>query len=427
MKILLTVHGYPPEKVGGTETYTMNLARALKAGHDVAIFTRTSLPGEEYALNRREDDGVTIWSVCNTYSTHHDYALHYRNPHIEPAFSKALDVFRPDLIHFTYLLGGLSASYLPMAAKRGIRTVVTLTDFHFLCAWGQLLTPEGNDCPGPDAGLRCAMCFAGENPYVGLSWWRKWRTMRLTPEEQAPRLNAPGLVRMRERINYLKDVLNLADVIISPTRFLQNVYRDWGVDSVCIPFAIDKSLFEGFERRKSEDMRFGFIGRLLPLKGLHILLEALSDLPEDVANWRLLVYADDSGDEEKQYLTKVMKNVPDNIVFRGTFPAESIRGIYEDMDVLVMPSLWAENSPMALLFALHTRTPVVASDIGGVREVAGPENAFLYPPRDVRALRDLLIKILRHPETLREIKPVNVQGMKEHIAQLKRFYWRESS
>ena len=427
MKILLTVHGYPPEKVGGTETYTMNLARAIKKENELAVFTRTSSAGEEYALDMREDAGIKIWSVRNTYSRHDDYELHYRNPYIEPAFAKALDEFRPDIIHFTYLLGGLSASYLTMAVERGIRSVITLTDFHFLCAWGQLLTPEGSECPGPEEGLRCSMCFAGENPYAGLNWWEKWRTKRLPPEEQARKSNAPGLVRMRERIKYLRDVLNRADVVISPTRFLQDVYRQWGVASEWIPFSIDKSLFDGFQRKRSDTLRLGFIGRLLPLKGLHVLIEALSGLPKDVNNWRLFVYADDSGDEEKKYLSKAMANAPAAVEFCGTFPAEKIRGIYEDMDVLVMPSLWAENSPMALLFAMHTKTPVVAADIGGVREVAGPGSAFLYPARDVAALRDLLAGILRDPAAFKHLRPVEVQGMEEHVAILTKIYRRENS
>lgn len=426
MKIMLTVHGYPPEKLGGTETYTMNLAHALKIKHDVSVFTRNSSPGEEYTFEQREEDGVKIWSVRNTYAKHNDYELHYRNPHIEPVFSKALDIFKPDVVHYTYLLGGLSAGFLTIAADRGIRTVVTLTDFHFLCAWGQLLRPEGNDCPGPEEGLRCSMCFAGENPYAGLRWWEKWWTRHLPPEEQARKLKAPGLVRMRERIKYLRDVLNRANVVISPTRFLQDVYRKWGVNSEWMPFAIDKSLFEGFKRKPSDVLRLGFIGRLLPLKGLHVLVEALSKLPAGVVNWRLFVYADDSGEEEKKYLARVMSSAPKSIEFRGTFPVEKICSVYEDMDVLVMPSLWAENSPMALLFALHTRTPVIAADIGGVREVAGPKNAFLYPPRDVKALRDTLASILTNPGKLELIERVNVPGMEEHVGQLFNFYKGES-
>ena len=427
MRILLVVHGYPPEKVGGTETYTRSLAYGLKRENDVAVFSRTATEGKEYELVRREENGLPIWLMRNTYSLHADYELNYLNPHIEEAFVRALDEFKPDVVHFTYLLGGLSASYLGMASDRNLRTIVTLTDFHFICPWGQLLTPGGQDCPGPEEGLRCSICFAGEDPYAGLSWWRKMRIKRLPIEKQVRRLKSPGLTRMRNRISYLREMLRRADVIISPTKYLQEVYKQWGIASIWLPFGIDKSLFSGFKRKRSQWLRLGFIGRLLPLKGLHVLVEALAGLPGNVPPWKLYVYADESGLEEKRYLDRIKEKTPATVEFRGTFPPEEIKGVYEDMDVLVLPSLWAENSPMVLLYALHTNTPVVAADIGGVREIVGASGACLYSPRDVSSLQGLLSEIFVNPGALARLKPVEVSGMDDHVQKLTGIYRGESA
>jgi glycosyltransferase involved in cell wall biosynthesis len=92
------------------------------------------------------------------------------------------------------------------------------------------------------------------------------------------------------------------------------------------------------------------------------------------------------------------------------------------MDLLVIPSLWAENSPMVLLFALHTETPVVSADIRGVRDVAEEEGAFYYPPKDIKKLREIFQDILRDKSMLTRLRKIKVQGMDEHIVELKKIY-----
>lgn len=415
-------HGYPPERVGGTETYTMNLARALSASHQVAVFTRSYSQGGDFEIIKSNDEGVEVTAVRNNYAISSDYEAHYDNPYIDKIFGDLLDVFRPDVVHFAYFLGGLSAGCLLESTKRKVRTICTLTDFHPICAWGQLLKPDGTECDGPQEGIMCASCFCGEDPYAGLLWWKKFLVKAKPLKEQVKYLTSGGVQRMKKRLDYIREALLKADVIISPTKYLQDVYEEVGIPSMLLPFAIDTRVFDGFQRKPSNVFRIAFIGRLLRLKGLHILVEALKEIGDDVSPWTLKIYADDSGEEEKKYLNDVMRGASERIHFCGTFEAEKIKEIYEDMDLLVIPSLWAENSPMVLLFALHTETPVVSGDIRGVRDVAGEEGAFYYPPKDIRKLREILYDILRNKSMLKRLKKIKVQGMDEHIVELKKIY-----
>lgn len=422
MKILLVSHGYPPERVGGTETYTMNLARALSTSDKAVVFTRTYSPGADFELVKRMDEGVEITAVRNNYTVYNEYEAHYDNPYIDKIFGEFLDEFRPDVVHFTYFLGGLSAGCLLESTKRKIRTVCTLTDFHPICAWGQLLMPDGAECEGPDEGIRCASCFCGEDPYAGLSWWNRIQLKRKAAGDRVKLLSSAGVQRMKKRLDYIREALLKVDVLISPTIYLKEVYESNGITLVNLPFAVDTHVFDGFHRKRTDVFQMAFIGRLLPLKGLHILVEALERIGDDVPPWTLKIYADDTGEEEKKYLGEVMKNAPDKILFCGTFDAGRIKEIYEEMDLLVIPSLWAENSPMVLLFALHTGTPVLSADIRGVRDVAGDEGAFYYPPRNVKRLTKILRDILRDRSVLNRLKKVNVPGMDEHIVDLKKLY-----
>lgn len=422
MRILLVSHGYPPERVGGTETYTMNLARALSASDKVAVFTRTHSEGVDFELVKRMDGIIEVTAVRNNYVSFNQYDAHYNNPYIDKIFGRFLDDFQPDVVHFTYFLGGLSAGCLLESASRKIRTVCTLTDFHPICAWGQLLTHDGKECEGPDEGVRCASCFCGEEPYRGVSWWRRVWLKSKSAKDKVNYLTSPGFQRMRKRLDYIRQMLLKADVIISPTIFLKEVYEKNGVTSSHLPFAIDSKIFAGFQRKEADIFRIAFIGTLLPLKGLHILVEALGKIGDDVPPWILKVYGDEKGEKEKKYLDEVMRRASDRVKFCGTFETQKIKEIYEDIDLLVIPSLWAENSPMVLLFALHTATPVVSADIRGVKDVAGEDGAFYYPSMNVKNLTKTLKKILMDKNVLQRLKKVKVQSMEEHIVELKRLY-----
>ncbi len=421
MKVMLAVHGYPPEKFGGTETYTRWLAGALaKRGHEVEIFTRTDSPGKEFEISTRYDGDVTVHTIRNTYSVHNDYEHHYRNPTIDEGFAEVVNRFEPEVAHFTYLLGGLSAGMLPVAESAGAKTVVTVTDFHYMCAWGQLFTPEGEECPGPMAGIRCASCFAGEDPYAGISRWKRPFLRMLPPEKRVEKLKSPGLKRMRNRLEYLRSVLQRADRLIFPTRALAGPYTKWGPKGVKLPFGIDKTLFSGFERRSSDKVRITFIGQFRRHKGLHVLAEALSAL-KDLSNWELNVYAATGSEEEKAYLDKVKSILGDALNYRETFDPTQIARIYENTDILAAPSLWAENSPLVLLYALETRTALVASDVPGIKEVAG-EAGLYYPRRDPEALSNLLRKLLTGGTP--EPGAMHVPGMEEHASEMESIYRR---
>ena len=421
MKILLVVHGYPPEKFGGTETYTRWLAHALvRRGHTVGVFTRTASLGEEFEMTTRCDGEVTVWTVRNTYSKYDDYEMHYANPHIERVFKSAIGEFKPDVVHFTYLLGGLSAGCLFVAKAAGIKTVVTLTDFHHLCAWGQLLTPDGATCPGPDFGIRCAICFAGEDPYAGIPKWKRFFLDLLPAERRVEKLKSPGAKRMSARLKYLRNTLNSADVVIFPTEALGEPYRQWGVKGRKLPFGIDYNLFKDFTRKPSDKVRLAFIGQLRIHKGLHVLTEALRKMT-DLDNWVLDVYASANAEEEKRYFAEANRGLEGQLRFRGNFPPDEICRVYEETDVLVTPSLWTENSPLVILFAMRTQTTLVSAEVAGIKEVVG-DWGYYYPPNDSSALERLLRRVIAVPAMRNRPGAPHAPDMDENAALVEKIY-----
>lgn len=131
-----------------------------------------------------------------------------------------------------------------------------------------------------------------------------------------------------------------------------------------------------------------FIGRHEPRKGLAVLLEAMAELPADVRLWvggtgpdTDLLRARHAGDPRIEWVGRISDEEK----------ARRIRGA----DAFCAPSLGGESFGIVLLEGMAARTPVVASDLPGYRNVARPDqDALLVPPGDVSALARALSRVL---------------------------------
>lgn len=438
------VHSPPPAEggAGGTEVYTFTLARELGRSEEVLAFTRVAEPElPEYTLSKRAYQGVEYWAVNNTYRLGSDFELHYHNPALNKPFKDCLKEFRPEIVHFTYVLGGLSASFIRIARESGAGVVFTLTDYNFICPWGQLLTGEGEICGGPREGLNCLPCFFKEDLSPRLGAIRRWMVNTL-PASLAVRLvKHPRLLKVNQRIKFLRRMLQEADLVIAPTRSLGSRYLKWGIKKdkvVNSSLGIDTQLFSSVAKIPAEKIRFGFIGQPLPHKGLHILTEAFSRLEKDnkippippftkggIRDYELRIYGEPSSGEAKEYLRKALEGSnPERVRYLGRFPYEEIARIYAELDVLVIPSLWEENSPLVLLYALHTKTPVIASRVGGITElVAEGEAGELIEVGQVEELTARLREFIQDPDKLKTAREAPaVKSIEENARELKAIY-----
>ena len=144
MNILLVVHQFLPDHLGGTEIYTYNLAKALMdRGHEISIYTREQGYFEEsIAEENVQYDCIKIKKVyCNPINKRfkflNKFNLNFYNPVIEKHFNNHLNETKPDIIHFQHLTG-LSVSLINVAKKSKIPSILTLHDFWFMCNTIQL-------------------------------------------------------------------------------------------------------------------------------------------------------------------------------------------------------------------------------------------------------------------------------------------------
>jgi hypothetical protein len=161
MKLLLVSNGYPPRGRFGTEFYTRELVRGLvRRGHDVAVLhPERSGARPRHTLERVEEEGVPVWLLHNPGDPGKRFAPSYRDPGAERLFGELVARERPDLVHFTYLLWGLSLRLPERARAAGVPSVATLTDYGLLCHRAQLFDAHLVRCGGPHPPGRCARCI----------------------------------------------------------------------------------------------------------------------------------------------------------------------------------------------------------------------------------------------------------------------------
>lgn len=142
-----------------------------------------------------------------------------------------------------------------------------------------------------------------------------------------------------------------------------------------------------------------FVGRLDRRKGFPILLRAYAEVRRRGRRARLLVVgAYDAGQTARFQRVVHREGIPD-VCFAGLADAEALARYYQSSSVVCVPSLGSESFGIVLLEAMAAGKPVVASAIGGYREVLeDSKQGLLVPPGSVTGLADALDELLRDPD-----------------------------
>jgi glycosyltransferase involved in cell wall biosynthesis len=138
--------------------------------------------------------------------------------------------------------------------------------------------------------------------------------------------------------------------------------------------------------RSGEKLRFGFLGQIIPTKGVHALIDAL--LADELQDAELWIAGRGEGGDYENDLRRRTQAAP-NIRWLGYVkPAE----LFENIDVLVVPSLWHDTAPLVVLEAASHGVPVLGSDRGGIAELIPPSAGWTFDPGDPAELRKALIR-----------------------------------
>jgi len=363
MHILIANNIYPPIMAGGAELIVAYLAEELaRRGHRVTVVSTCGPDMEPYPTEIRNGVEVIRFFPPNLYwSFERDRApgmkkwlWHARDAWNRKAgqrLKEILDRSRPDIMH-THVIDGMSAAIWRRAHVRGIPVIHTAHDYHLLCPRAFMLTGDWKLCVRPSTKCRL---------------YRNWHLA----------------------------TTRYVDLFTSPSRFLLGKHIAAGLparrhavvaNGIPQPRDIDRVRDA---RRPDSLKRFLMLSRLTVEKGVDVVLDAVARLPEGT---EIKVAIAGKGPLEDRVRAAAARDP--RVEYLGYVAGDDKLRALTDAGWLLLPSLWYENAPVAIVEAASYGLGVIGSNIGAIPEfIEQGETGELFAPGNADALARMMIRL----------------------------------
>jgi glycosyltransferase involved in cell wall biosynthesis len=228
---------------------------------------------------------------------------------------------------------------------------------------------------------------------------------QMTPFQRLGVLNAASIVE--QRLKRILPLLKEIDLIVAPSSWMKEVLVMNGAspDRIMVSvYGLQTDQSAPLSRKPHSPLRFGFLGRIHSMKGVDVLIDAFNRLPAP-RDATLDIYGSPSPDQF-EYAGRLwsMAKANPRITFGKQVGQEQLASVFESLDVLIVPSIWYENSPISVLEALHHRTPVIASQVAGMADVIQhEENGLLFRRGDASDLTSQMQRLIDRPELVEQL------------------------
>jgi glycosyltransferase involved in cell wall biosynthesis len=435
LKVLYVAHNHPSVRPGGAETYALELYNAMKRSEEFEPFL-LARTGPPLSRGQRSREGTLLSLVDpsdpNQYFFHTEFAEYdwfYSTSRNKSIYTKFFPDFvaaiQPDVVHFQHTLFfgydivRQTRNLLPAAP-----IVYTLHEYLPICFNnGQMVRTFSREPCHAASPRRCHECFPD-----------------ITPQQ----------FFLRKR--FIQSHLELVDLFLAPSRFLLERYVDWGVPR-------DRIRFEEYGRadltfpsvppsERPVRNRVGYFGQFNEFKGVNVLLEAVKLLARRNGALEPSLAAEGPAGENgargselhvwvhganlefqpeafRTSFTRLLDETRDHVTLVGEYDHRRLPALMENVDWVVVPSIWWENSPLVIQEAFLHGRPVICSDIGGMAEkVTDGVNGLHFRAGSAASLAETLRRAIATPglwERLRSGVPA-VYGIDESAAVLSGMY-----
>lgn len=392
MHILKIIHGYPPEYNAGSEVYSQSVCNEFSKKHKVSVFTREeNLYARDFSLREKiVNKNLKIYITNNPQGKDG-----YRHKQLDKVFSDLLDKLHPDVAYIGHL-NHLSTGIINELKLRNIPIIFMLHDYWLMCPRGQFLTRNigaENDfqiCHFQSDSTCAKNCysvyFSGYDKDFNndLSAWASW---------------------IHQRMLETKSIVGKTDLFIAPSHYLMNrfieqfnipknkiTYMDYG-------FPLDY-LKASQKNPSKKEYTFGYIGTHIPAKGVNIIIQAFKQI---TLPCRLKIFGRSFG-QSTIALKKMAQDSINPIDFCGEYANnELMEKVFKNIDSIIVPSIWAENSPLVIHEAQECKIPVITANFGGMAEYVHHHiNGLLFQHRDTSSLREQMEWALTHQDKMIE-------------------------
>lgn len=430
MRVLQVIHQFPPFSSQGSEVYCQNISNYLSAsGDSVAVFHLSNTQSRKpQRLEITDQDGVKLFHCIDRC----EYArmAEWPNPFLQQCFSQAIQEFSPDIIHFHNHLS-LGDNLVSLAKKTGPRIIYTLHDFGLICPKALLLRDTMELCGKNSSDFFEGCCptlirlEAGRfTPLIArVPSLARWRQFAANQPGRARRKLLQFAVGLSEKIigppetqgferkkhfflSATKRIFQDVDLFLAPSKFLLERYVACGIPGNKIRYLRYgmKPISSPVRRSFPHDhLQIGYIGAFHVHKGVDLLLTAFRGLG-DRATLHVHGSSFDSPISEAHF-KKITALHSEGVVLHGRYNNNDIGKILADLDVVVVPSRWYENSPLTIQEAQMAGVPVITADLGGMAElVQDGVDGRHFSCNDAVDLRRVLLSIMEDPDQLKTLR-----------------------
>jgi glycosyltransferase involved in cell wall biosynthesis len=427
VRVLHAIHDFLPRHRAGSEIYAFNLCRELADRHDVSVVCADYDPVRQHGhVTWRLYDGLPVIEITNNWQCE-SFRETYQSPVLADRLEHVLRAVQPDVVHVHNLLN-LSFDLPSMARRHGAKVVATLHDYTLFCPSGgqRVHVADEHVCHTIDPE-RCVRCFR-ESPFgAHIAIGRLAADTAMRPAlgvarkiarrfPSATARVAEGIGRMptmtmtltardiEDRMTAARSSLDLIDVIVAPSASIASEFTRLGVNPSKIrtmDYGFVPLARRGTRTAPPARLRIGYVGTLVWHKGVHALIDAVRRLPS--SSYELKIFGDVH--VFPRYVADLRRRADGLPVrFMGKFDERDTADVYRQFDVLVVPSLWLENSPLVIHEAFMAGVPVVGARIGGIADlVEDGRTGLLYDPAEAGALAAALRSLLDKPQRLQDL------------------------
>jgi glycosyltransferase involved in cell wall biosynthesis len=393
MHILIIIHGYPPTYNAGSEVYSQFVCNELSKKHKVSVFTREeNLYAPDFSIRReKQSDNLDLYIVNNPQGKDG-----YRLKQMDGHFAELIERLKPDIAYIGHL-NHLSTGLVDELNKLKIPIVFMLHDFWLMCPRGQFLTrsigkTNGFQVCNEQNDRKCA-CDCYEVYFSGketereqdIAAWSNW---------------------VHRRMIETKAVINKSDLFIAPSRYLRNRFiTDFGMPEnriVYLDYGFPTAYLQQTEKSEEKiNFTFGYIGTHIPAKGINLLIEAFKQIKQPA---RLKIFGKENG-QSTDALKRMAENSANSVEFCGEYVNKNLADtVFAYVDCIVVPSIWAENSPLVIHEAQACKIPVITANYGGMCEYVRHEvNGLLFEHRNINSLTEQMQRAIKHPEEMHKL------------------------
>jgi glycosyltransferase involved in cell wall biosynthesis len=211
-------------------------------------------------------------------------------------------------------------------------------------------------------------------------------------------------VVMLARSRLLRRLARHVDVLFYVSAEMETVVRNVGASATRLtPWGVDLEQFSPGDQTRDETIVA--VSRLDGQKGLDYTIRAFTKIADDRSEARLLI-AGEGPDRARLMSIAAKEPHAGRITFLGPLGQDKIAELLSTSRVMVLASPDVEGTPKVVLEAMASGLPVVSSDVGGCRKLLGGGAGVLVRPRDIDAIADAVLAVLRDPEAWKRMSDI---------------------